>query len=160
MAERVTIEVEGVKQTLRQLRRLDPEMRKQFDRDARQVVKPLMDNAKQRYSRVPLSGFQRKWRDITPRTIGRYRSGVQFKVNTSNKRGAVFTVLQRNAAASVVDMAGRRSNNNLSRSLERAGWGQPSRFMWPAAEATFSQVVRELMALVDEASKTIERSLV
>ena len=160
MAERVTIEVEGVKQTLRQLRRLDPEMRKQFDRDARQVVKPLMDDAKQRYTRVPLSGFNRRWKDITPRTIGRYRSGVQFKVNTSNKRGAVFTVLQRNAAASVFDMAGRKGPNQLSRSLERAGWGRASRVMWPAAESKGDQAVAELLDLVNKVASRLDRQAV
>lgn len=134
-------------------------MRKQFDKDAREVVKPLMDDAKQRYTRVPLSGFNRRWKEITPRTIGRYRSGVTFKVNTSDKRGTVFTVLQRNAAASVFDMAGRRSSNILSRSLEAAGWGTASRVMWPAAETKGDAAVHELMRLVDEVAATINRDL-
>ena len=161
MAETIRVDVQGVKAALRTLRRLDPDMRKQFDKNAREVVKPLMDDAKQRYTRVPLSGFNRRWvargTEITPRTIGRYRSGVTFKVNTSDKRGTVFTVLQRNAAASVFDMAGRRSSNNLSRSLEAAGWGTASRVMWPAAETKGDAAVHELMRLVDEVAATINR---
>ena len=157
MAETIRVDVQGVKAALRTLRRLDPDMRKQFDKNAREVVKPLMDDAKQRYTRVPLSGFNRRWEEITPRTIGRYRSGVTFKVNTSDKRGTVFTVLQRNAAASVFDMAGRRSSNNLSRSLEAAGWGTASRVMWPAAETKGDAAVHELMRLVDEVAATINR---
>ena len=157
MAETIRVDVQGVKAALRTLRRLDPDMRKQFDKNAREVVKPLMDDAKQRYTRVPLSGFNRRWKEITPRTIGRYRSGVTFKVNTSDKRGTVFTVLQRNAAASVFDMAGRRSSNNLSRSLEAAGWGTASRVMWPAAETKGDAAVHELMRLVDEVAALINR---
>lgn len=160
MAETVRIEVEGVKQTLRMLRSIDPELRKQFNKDARQVVKPLMDDAKQRYTRVPLSGFNRKWKEITPRTIGRYRSGVSFRVNTSDKRGAVFTVLQRNAAASVFDMAGRNGTNQLSRSLERAGWGTASRVMWPAAETKGDQAIAELLNLVEQVANRLDRQAV
>lgn len=160
MAETVRIEVEGVKQTLRMLRSIDPELRKQFNKDARQVVKPLMDDAKQRYTRVPLSGFNRKWKEITPRTIGRYRSGVSFRVNTSDKRGAVFTVLQRNAAASVFDMAGRNGTNPLSRSLERAGWGPASRVMWPAAETKGDQAIAELLDLVEQVANRLDRQAV
>lgn len=160
MAETVRIEVDGVKDTLRMLRRVDPELRKQFNKDARQVVKPLMDDAKQRYTRVPLSGFNRRWKDITPRPIGRYRSGVSFRVNTSDKRGAVFTVLQRNAAASVFDMAGRKGPNQLSRSLERAGWGTASRVMWPAAESKGDQAVAELLDLVNKVASRLDRQAV
>lgn len=160
MAETVRIEVQGVKQTLRMLRSIDPELRKQFNKDARQVVKPLMDDAKQRYTRVPLSGFNRKWKEITPRTIGRYRSGVSFRVNTSDKRGAVFTVLQRNAAASVFDMAGRNGTNQLSRSLERAGWGTASRVMWPAAETKGDQAIAELLNLVEQVANRLDRQAV
>lgn len=163
MAERIKIEVDGVKQTLRALNQIDPEQRKQFNRDARLIAKPIMDNAKQRYTRVPLSGFNRRWtvgtREITPRTIGRYRSGVSFSVNTSKKRQSVFTVLQRNAAASVFDMAGRKQPNQLSRSLEAAGWGTASRVMWPAAEAKAGDAIRELMDLVDKASRIVQREL-
>lgn len=160
VAETVRIEVDGVKDTLRMLRRVDPELRKQFNKDARQVVKPLMDDAKQRYTRVPLSGFNRRWKDITPRPIGRYRSGVSFRVNTSDKRGAVFTVLQRNAAASVFDMAGRKGPNQLSRSLERAGWGTASRVMWPAAESKGDQAVAELLDLVNKVASRLDRQAV
>ena len=159
MAADFRVEVEGVKRVIAALGKVDPELRKQFNKDARQVVKPLMDDAKQRYTRVPLSGFNRRWKDITPRTIGRYRSGVTFRVNTSKKRETVFTVLQRNAAASVFDMAGRTQNNQLSRSLEAAGWGTPSRVMWPAAEATGEAVRDELLDLVTAAARRLEREM-
>lgn len=163
MAETVRIEVQGVKQTLRVLRSIDPQLRKQFNKDAREVVKPLMDEAKRRYTRVPLSGFRRSWdyngREITPRTIGRYRSGVTFEVNTSDKRESTFTVIQRNAAASIFDMAGRRGPNELSRSFERAGWGTASRVMWPAAEAKGNEVIAALMNLVEKVAERLDQEM-
>ena len=139
-------------------------MRKQFNRDARQVVKPILDDARRRYTQIPLSGFNRRWHNksgtlITPRPIGRWRSGVSFSINTSAKKRSVFTVLQRNAAASVFDMAGRRQPNQLSNALERAGWGTASRVMWPAAESKANEVITQLTDLVDKASLFVEREM-
>ena len=46
MSVSASVQVVGVKDTLKQLRELDPELRKQFSRDVKQIVKPLTDEAK------------------------------------------------------------------------------------------------------------------
>jgi hypothetical protein len=160
----IRIEVQGLKETLKALRRVDPELRKEFNRNARQVVKPITDLAKSKYTRLPLSGFRREWnyqgRELSPRTIGRFRSGVTFQVNTSKKGSSVFVVRQNNALAEIFDMAGRKTPGNpLDRSLRIAGWGSPSRVMWPAAEARITEVQGALLELVEDAAKVINREL-
>lgn len=160
----VTVEIEGVKETLRTLRKLDPEMRKEFNRNARTVAKPAVDAAKGKYTRLPLSGFRRRWtvrgRELSPKTIGRFRSGVTFKIDTSKKRESVFTVRQVNALAEIYDMAGRRTpGNQLDRSLTIAGWGSPSRVMWPAVESKARDIQAAIAELVDAANETINREL-
>jgi hypothetical protein len=88
------------------------------------------------------------------------RSGVQFKVNTSAKKRAVFSVQQRNRAAAIMDMAGKRTpGNQLDRGLRLAGWGSPSRIMWPAAEKNEGRVRDELLALVEEVGETLSKQL-
>lgn len=164
MADRITIQVEGVKETLKALRRLDPELRKEFNRNARQLVKPITDLAKSKYTVLPLSGFRRRWttggRTLTPITIGRFRGGVTFKVDTSKKRSSVFLVRQNNAVAAIYDMAGRSNRGNqLDQSLQAAGWGTASRVMWPAAEARIGEVRGALNDLVKEAEKIVERGM-
>lgn len=162
----VVVDVRGVKQTLKTLRQIDPELRKEFNRNARTIVKPITDDAKRRINRLPLSGLRRAWtprgraKPITPVTAGRIRSGVTFKVDTRKKAVSVFTVRMVNAAGSVIDMAGRRNpGNQLARSLQTAGFGTASRFMWPAAEAHISDVQDELVGLITDASETINRQL-
>jgi hypothetical protein len=160
----VTVELEGVKETLKALQRLDPELRKEFNRNARTIAKPAMDAAKAKYTTLPLSGFRRRWqsrgRDLSPKTIGRFRSGVTFRVDTSKKRESVFVIRQTNALAEITDMAGRRTPGNpLDRSLRLAGWGSPSRVMWPAVESKVSEIQGALSELVAAASETINREL-
>jgi len=165
VAAELAIRVEGVKQTVRVLNRLDPELRKAFKKDAQQIVQPIIDEAKGQYSRLPLSGFGRIWaprgaKPITPVTPARMRSGVSFSVNTSAKKRSVFKVQQRNRAAAVMDMAGKRTpGNQLDRSLRVAGWGSPSRIMWPAADKHGDQVARELLDLVQEVGDMLAEEL-
>jgi hypothetical protein len=160
----VTVEIQGVKETLKALQRLDPAMRKEFNRNARTVAKPAMDAAKSRYTTLPLSGFRRRWtsggRELSPKTIGRFRSGVTFRVDTTKKRESVFVIRQTNALAEITDMAGRRNRGNqLDRSLTIAGWGSPSRVMWPAVESKARDIQAALAELVAAASETINREL-
>jgi hypothetical protein len=159
----IAIDIKGAKETVKALARLDPQLRKEFNRNARQVVKPITDLAKAKYTRLPLSGFRRQWnykgRELTPVTIGRFRSGVTFKVDTSKKRSALFVVQQKNAVASIFDMAGRRNSNQLDRSLQAAGWGTASRVMWPAAEARLTDVQTALASLINDAAKTVQQGM-
>lgn len=88
------------------------------------------------------------------------RSGVSFSVTISNRKMSVFKVVQRNAAAAIMETAGSRTPGNpLDRSLRNAGWGSPSRIMWPAADKNGEEVRRQLLALVEEVSKTLTKTL-
>jgi hypothetical protein len=152
-----SIEVNGVRDVLKTLRQVDPELRKEFNRNARTIVKPIMDDAKRRYTVIPLSGFRRRWapegRELTPKPIGRWRSGVTFRVNASKKQTTVFVVKQVNPIAAVFDKAGKQLGANLA----AAGWGQPSRVMWPAYDARIDDVRDELVDLITEAADRISR---
>lgn len=162
----VAVEITGIKETIRTLGRVDPELRKQFTQSAKQIGKPMVDAAKSKYTTLPLSGFRRRWapggraKPITPTTIARFRSGVSFRVDASKKARTVFRLSQRNAAAVVVDMAGRRTPGNpLDQSLRAAGQGTPSRVMWPAALANIDRVTGQLEELVRAASDTINAEM-
>jgi hypothetical protein len=161
----LTVRVEGVKETLRVLYKLDPELRKAFYKDAKELMKPIVDEAKGSYNRVPLSGFSRTWaprggKPITPVTAARMRSGVSVSVTTSQKQRSVFKVQQRNRAASALDMAGRgKPGNPLDRSLRLAGWGSPSRVMWPAADKKGEAVRDALLDLMEEIGETLTKEL-
>ena len=62
MSAKVDISVVGVKDTINKLRKLDPELQKQFKADATAIAQPAINAAKAMYTRVPLSGMSRDWK--------------------------------------------------------------------------------------------------
>lgn len=146
------VEIVGVKEALKELRRIDPELRKQFNRDAKQIVAPIVTTAKNKYPAELLSGMSRNWTQRGnkkfPYNAAAARRGITVKVDTRRKGGAAIAVIQKDPAASIADIAGRRHANRLATNLEGKGFGNASRFMWPAAEKNLSQVSREMEAAV------------
>ena len=57
----MTVEINGVKETIRDLGKIDPELRKQFIRDAKKVARPIVELARAKYPTKYLSGMGRKW---------------------------------------------------------------------------------------------------
>ena len=43
------IQVTGLKESLRELQKIDPEIRREFSRSVRQITKPVVDEAKSTY---------------------------------------------------------------------------------------------------------------
>ena len=159
------VSVTGTKEVLLALRQIDPEMRKQFDRDAKQIAAPIVEAAKQDYPEKSLSGMARNWsqrgRQLFPYTQSAARRGVSVKVSTAKKNQSVIKITQRNPAASIIEVAGSarrnpkgdRFNANIA-----AKAGQPSRVMWPSADRHLPQVVAAIEDLVRTVAAKINRS--
>ena len=45
----MTVQINGVKETIRDLGKIDPELRKQFIRDAKKVARPIVELARAKY---------------------------------------------------------------------------------------------------------------
>jgi len=161
------IQVIGVKETIKELRRLDPELRKQFNRDAKKIAQPVVDKVKGSYPTKYLSGMFRTWsqrgRQLFPYSQRDAQRGVVFQIKTSRSAVGILTVIQKNPAAAIVDMAGKAGGDGAKgeqyvRALTLY-YGQPSRVMWPAYESTKDQVQREMLDLVREASETVQNKI-
>jgi hypothetical protein len=165
-----TVEVIGVKETLRDLRTLEPELRKQFNKDAKKVAEPIVSDAKRRYPAQLLSGMARNWsvrgRQIFPYSQTAAARGVSVKVDTGRRSTNVITVIQKNPAAAIIDMAGKGNGSERKQpqgdrfvSALTLNFGQPSRVMWPAAESRLDQVqaamVEWAMAAAEEVNKKL-----
>ena len=61
MTVTTTTQVHGVREAIIALRRIDPELRKQFNRDVKAIAAPVVDAAKGDYPVMPLSGMSRAW---------------------------------------------------------------------------------------------------
>lgn len=160
-------EVIGVKETIKELRQLNPELRKEFNRNAKNVAKPVIDRAKSSYPAQYLSGMARLWRDKKSRRVlfpyvqKDAQKGVVFKIDTGKRATAVLTIIQKNVAAAIIDMAGKRGGDGpKGQRFVATLFGSPSRVMWPAYESSETEVERAMMELVEDAAKTVENRIV
>jgi hypothetical protein len=135
---------------IKALKSIDPEYRKQFNRDAKSIVAPLIADAKGGYPQMPLSGMKYKWTDkrgrtLLPWTVNKVRSGVKFKTSTRRNKSAVLYVTQGDPAGAIFEVAGKANpgtnfNNNLR--------NKNPRVLWPTAEKHLPEVQRGLSDLV------------
>jgi hypothetical protein len=155
-----TSEITGVKETIKALRRIDPELRKEFNTNYGRAVSPMTNAAKALYDdkRFP-SGTKRTWapggRKIFPLTAAKAKTGVKPKINTSYRGGTALYVMQANPAASVFDVAG--IGNGLGSAFSATFGRGPSRVMWPVAERHEKQVKKNVEELVKETTKTVQK---
>jgi len=155
-----TPEIEGVKDTIKALRRIDPELRKEFNAKYKDAVSPMTNAAKAIYDdqRFP-SGTKRTWapggRKIFPLTAAKAKTGVKPKINTSYRGGTALYVMQANPAAAVFDIAG--IGNGLGSAFSAKFGRDPSRVMWPVAERHEKQVKKNVEELVKETTKTVQK---
>ena len=160
----MSISVDGLESTLKALQKIQPEVKKQFFKDAKKIVKPAIDEAKGAYRSDYLSGMSRAWapsgRSIFPWNQSTAVKGVAVSTSLSKKQDAVLTIVQKDAAAAIFDMAGKRTTNPLGNALN--AFQTPSRVMWRAyennagpIEAEMSKSVDEVMARVSQLTKAL-----
>lgn len=163
MAATASVEVLGVKDTLKTLRELDPELRKQFAKDVRQIAKPLTDEAKGLYGRQMPSGFNRKWSDgarpIFPWSASKAKSGVTVKISTSQKSRSVISVRQGNPAAAIIEFAGTETYNAFAAVTSLIFGRTRGKVMWQAADRRLTDITNEVELAVQAGSEVIEKRL-
>jgi hypothetical protein len=168
----MSISVDGLESTLKVLQKIQPEVKKQFFKDAKQILKVVVDEAKSLYpvedatknnGAFP-SGLSRAWapggRPLFPYSQKKAVSGVKIETSLSKKKDAVLTIVNKDGAASVIDYAGLNGNNALGRALN--GLSNRPRVMWRAyennqgaVEAEMSKSVDEVMARVSQLTKKL-----
>lgn len=168
----VETQVIGLKEALRDLNKVDKLLANQIKKEARQVLAPVVNEAKANVPTEALSGMSRNWKGkqsgakIFPwdGSIGR----KYIKAKTSTKRPyerngvvrdlAVFYVSWSGGANMVFDMAGRRNASAFADSLTMK-FGPPSRIMWPAMEKHQDAVQDGIGKVVDKIVEETNRQL-
>jgi hypothetical protein len=159
--------VSGVKSAIKELRKIDPELRKQFNKDAKEVVRPVIEAAKANYPATFLSGMSRAWtqggKPKFPYSQSKAKSGVRLKVDTRGKAVSIINVVQNNPAAVIVDMAGKKGGDSrrgevfIANLTEKAG--RPSRVMWPAFESNETQVQFAMVQLINSVMERVDKEI-
>jgi len=164
MSAKVDISVVGVKDTINKLRKLDPELQKQFKVDATAIAQPAINAAKAVYTQVPLSGMSRDWkqkkdgRKIKGFDVAKAKNGVQMKFDTRRNAVGVILIIQKDQAAAIFETAGRRNTNSLSRNLDPVQAGR-TRLIGPAVYRSRRGIEAAMKSTIAAAARTVERGI-
>ena len=164
MSAKVDISVVGVKDTINKLRKLDPELQKQFKTDATAIAQPALNAAKAVYTQVPLSGMSRDWkqkkdgRKIKGFDVTKAKNGVQMKFDTRRNAVGVILIIQKDQAAAIFETAGRKNTNSLSRNLDPVQAGR-TRLIGPAVYRSRRGIEAAMKSTIAAAARTVERGI-
>ncbi len=169
MSATTTIKVVGVKDAINNLRKIDPALQKQFKEDAKEIAEPAIKAAKTAYKVLSddqhpyaLSGMARNWssngRKIFPFKLDRAIKGVQVKFDTRKKAIGVILIIQKDTAAAVFESAGRKTTNNLGRSLGFLSQNT-TRIIGPAVDGEIVAVTKQMSQMVKRTMSTVQKDL-
>jgi hypothetical protein len=157
-----TVTVVGVKDAMRQLQKIEPDLAKQIKKDFKDIVKPVVGDARSQVVNLPLSGFRRNWK--AGKLLPWSQSAVSRSIiarYSNRRRGnslAVFSVTMKSPAGTIFDIAGRKSANRLGAALDSL-YGRASRLMWPTYERHANQVNKNMADLVEKITDAANRRL-
>jgi len=160
----MSIQVVGVKNTINQLNKLDKELANEFKAQATQIAQPAINNAKNMYTQVPLSGMSRDWkqkkdgRKIKGFDVARAKAGVQMKFDTRRNAVGVILIIQKDQAAAIFETAGRANRNSLSNNLSPVQPGR-TRFIGPAVYRARRGIESEMKHVIAVAARTVQRGI-
>jgi len=160
MPATTTIEVVGVKDTINGLRKIDPQLQKDFKAQATQIAQPAINAGKAAYKDVPLSGMTRNWqqnnRRIFPFSVAKAANGVRMRFDTRRNAVGVILIEQKDVAAAVFETAGRANANKLGASLGFVGAGR-TRLIGPAVYKARRGIEGEMKKMIADTMRTVQK---
>jgi len=157
-----TIQVVGVKDTINALRKIDPQLQKDFKAQATQIADPAISAAKAVYTQVPLSGMSYGWtsngRKVFPFTVSKAVKGVRMRFDTRRNAVGVILIEQKDPAAAIFETAGRANANRLSNNLEPVTAGR-TRLIGPAVYKARRKIEREMQAMILDTIRTVQKDI-
>jgi hypothetical protein len=163
MTTDLTIQVNGVKDAVKYLNQVEPGYRKAYVANMKEIAKPMTDAMQSQYddSKFP-SGTKRNWspggRQVFPLSASKAVKGVGVRVN-NKKKGAAFSVMQKNPAAAIFDIAGRANVNPLGTAFSTKFGRSASRVIWPVFEAKISDLTIEVQKVVNGVMAEVNKNL-
>jgi hypothetical protein len=186
---RTGLEVYGIKEDLKTLNKLAPDLRRQITKDYRALMQPTISDARNNLpagiGQTVMRGFGRKWRHIFPWDKAVANRNITVKIDTRRARkrnmdkGAqyetlsAFLIQQKNPAGIVFDIAGRggKSSSTQKRKGITYDWnntlienmdrvfGKASRSMWPAVENNTDNIETAIRNISEEVERKLTIAL-
>jgi hypothetical protein len=161
------VQIYGVKEAIKELRNIDPEYRKQLNRDAKEVAAPAVNDARSQYPAQFLSGMKYQWaprgKVKFPYDQSKAQRGVTIKVDTAKRNQGTIVIIQKDPAASIIDMAGKaggRGRRGMNFVNQMMRFGPPSRIMWPAYERNANEIEANMVVVIEQVMEQVNRNMV
>ena len=155
-----TIEIVGVKQAINDLRKIDPQLQKDFKADATAIAQPAINAGKAVYTQMPLSGMKYKWtqrdRKLFPFTTAKAVSGVRMRFDTRRNAVGVILIEQKDPAAAIFETAGRANANKLGNALGFVGAGR-TRLLGPAIYKARRGIEAQMEKMILKTIRTVQK---
>jgi len=162
MTVNTTIQVAGVKETINALKKIDPQLQKDFRTQANQIAQPAIDAAKDVYTQVPLSGMAYKWssrgRQLFPFTVAKAKNGVKLRIDTRRNAVGVILIEQKDPATAIFETAGRANANRLGDQLGFVGPGR-TRLIGPAVYKARRGIESEMEKMILDTARTVRQAM-
>ena len=162
MTATATIQVVGVKDTINALKKIEPQLQKDFRTQATAIATPAINAAKDVYTQVPLSGMAYKWsskgRQVFPFTVAKAKSGVKLRIDTRRNAVGVILIEQKDPATAIFETAGRANANRLGDQLGFVGAGR-TRLIGPAVYKARRGIEQEMEKMILETARVVRQSL-
>ena len=162
MPASTTIEVVGVKQTINSLRKIDPQLQKDFKADATQIAQPAIQAGKAVYKELPLSGMKYGWtqrdRKLFPFTVTKAVNGVRMRFDTRRNAVGVILIEQKDPAAAIFETAGRANANKLGNALGFVGAGR-TRLIGPAVYKARRGIEAEMTKMIAKTMRVVQSEI-
>jgi hypothetical protein len=171
MPATATVQIVGVKQAINSLRKIDPQLQKDFKAEATAIAQPAINAAKAAYTQIPLSQMRYKWNDrgrkVFPFTVSSAQAGVRMRFDTRRNAVGVILIEQKNQAAAIFEGAGRKTTNRLGQSLDFVSSGRGfamampgrTRLIGPAVYKARRGIEAEMAKMVLETIKQVQKEL-
>jgi len=186
---RTGVQVYGIKEDLKTLNKLAPDLRRQITKDYRALMQPTISDARNNLpagiGQTVMRGFGRKWRHIFPWDKAVANRNITVKIDTRRARqrnmekGAqyetlsAFIIQQKNPAGIVFDIAGRggKSTSTQKRKGVTYDWnntlienmdrvfGKASRSMWPAVENNTDNIESAIRNITEDVERKLTIAL-
>jgi hypothetical protein len=162
MTVSTTVSVVGVKETINALKKIDPQLQKDFRAQATSIAQPAINAAKDVYTQVPLSGMAYKWssrgRQLFPFSVAKAKSGVKLRIDTRRNAVGVILIEQKDPATAIFETAGRANSNRLGDQLGFVGAGR-TRLIGPAVYKARRGIEAEMEKMILDTARTVRQAM-
>jgi len=169
----MTMQVKGLGETLRDLGKVEPDLRKKLNRQIRDVVKPVLDEINNEIPKqAPLSGMEH-----SGRTGWAKRKNVVLKIDarrprrnvnavSSSKQVSLVKIITKGAPVAIADMAGKAGGTKSRREAkyQRPNFagalpGEASRYMWKDADRKLRMIEDQMRPVIADVVRQANREL-